>query len=372
MPGPGSYGPMMFADAATLTIDLDAVAANYRLLRDMAPGAETAPVVKANGYGLGAAEVARRLWAEGARSFYVARLAEGESLRLALGDRSARILVFDGATEGSVERLLTADLIPVLNSLEQVDRWRAASGATDRVAALHVDTGMNRLGLSPDEARALASDAVRRQGLAISLILSHLACAGQPDHAMNARQLAAFASVRALFPQARASLASSGGVFLGPDYHFDQTRPGISLYGGGPHDGPDHRLVPVVRLDVPILQVRNIAAGDSVGYGAAFVAETPMQVAIISAGYADGILRAGYPKGGAWFAGARRALLGRVSMDLIAVDITGAPGAAPGARVELIGPDLSVDDVAAAAGTSAYEVLVRLGDRIDRHWTTAG
>jgi len=365
------YGPGMFADAATLTIDLDAVAANYRLLRDLAPGAETAPVVKANGYGLGAAEIAKRLWAEGARSFYVARLSEGESLRLALDGRRARILVFDGAINGSAPRFLTAGLTPVLNSLEQVDYWREATGAGAPPAALHIDTGMNRLGLTTDQARAFADDKDGRGGVNIDLVISHLACASQPDHPMNARQLSAFSAVRQLFPDARASLASSGGVMLGSDFHFDQTRPGISLYGGGPHDRADDRLAPVVRLQVPIIQVREIAAGDSVGYGADFVADRAMRVAVVSAGYADGFLRAGFPRGAVWFAGARRPLLGRVSMDLIAVDVTDAPGAQAGSMVELLSPDITVDDVATAAGTSAYEVLVRLGERPDRQWTGA-
>ncbi|HYE46495.1 MAG TPA: alanine racemase, partial [Caulobacter sp.] len=207
----------MPADAARLTIDLDAIAANYRLLRDMAGGAETAPVVKADGYGMGAAQTALRLWAEGARTFYVARLAEGEALRRALGDRPAAILVFDGCPAGAAGRLQAAGLVPVLNSLEQIGAWRGAGGD---IEALHVDTGMNRLGLTAAEAGRLAAEGVRP-----SLILSHLACAAQPGHALNARQLGRFCEVRRLFPDARASLSSSGGVFLGPDFHLDQVRP---------------------------------------------------------------------------------------------------------------------------------------------------
>lgn len=348
----------MPADAARLTIDLDAVAANYRLLRDMAGGAETAPVVKADGYGMGAGQTALRLWAEGARTFYVARLAEGEALRRALGERAATILVFDGCPDGAAGRLRAASLIPVLNSGEQIAAWADAGPC-----ALHVDTGMNRLGLTLVEAAEVAAAG----GLRIDLLLSHLACASQPGHPLNESQLQRFTAVRRLFPQARASLASSGGVFLGPDYHFDQVRPGVSLYGGGPHDGHEPRLATVATLEAPILQIRDVPAGDSVGYGADFVAGEPLTVAIVSAGYADGYLRASAPNGGAWFAGRRRRLLGRVSMDLIAIDITRALAKA-GDMVELIGPNLLLDEAAKAAGASAYEFLVRMGRRSRRRW----
>ena len=348
----------MPADAARLTIDLDAVAANYRLLRHLASGAETAPVVKADGYGMGANQTALRLWAEGARTFYVARLAEGEALRRGLGEREAVILVFDGCPAGAAGRLLAANLTPVLNSGEQIAAW-ANSGP----CALHVDTGMNRLGLTLVEAAEVAATG----GLKIDLLLSHLACASQPGHPLNATQLQRFTAVRRLFPQARASLASSGGVFLGPDYHFDQVRPGVSLYGGGPHDGHEPQLATVATLEAPILQIRDAPAGDSVGYGADFVAGEPLKVAIVSAGYADGYLRASAPDGGAWFGGQRRRLLGRVSMDLIAVDVTGAEAAA-GDMVELIGPNLLLDEAAKAAGASAYEFLVRMGRRSRRRW----
>lgn len=349
----------MPADAARLTIDLDAIAANYRLLRDMAGGAETAPVVKADGYGMGASQTALRLWAEGARTFYVARLAEGEALRRALGERVAAILVFDGCPAGAASRLLAANLIPVLNSGEQIAAWANAGPC-----ALHVDTGMNRLGLTLAQAADLAA---APDGPQVDLLLSHLACAAQPGHPLNDRQLQRFTAIRRLFPNARASLSSSGGVFLGADYHFDQVRPGVSLYGGGPHDGHEPRLATVATLEAPILQIRDVPQGDSVGYGADFIAESPLKAAIVSAGYADGYLRASAPAGGVWFAGARRRLLGRVSMDLIAVDMTGAD-ASPGGMVELIGPNLTLDEAAGAAGASAYEFLVRIGRRSRRRW----
>lgn len=349
----------MPADAARLTIDLDAIAANYRLLRQMAGGAETAPVVKADGYGMGASQTAARLWAEGARTFYVARLAEGEALRRALGERPATILVFDGCPDGAAGRLRAANLVPVLNSGEQIAAWAEAGPS-----ALHIDTGMNRLGFTLAEAADLAA---APGGLQVDLLLSHLACAAQPGHPLNDRQLQRFNEARRLFPAARASLASSGGVFLGAGYHFDQVRPGVALYGGEPHEGQASRMATVATLEAPILQVRQVPVGDSVGYGADFIAEAPVTAAIVAAGYADGYLRASAPEGAAWFAGQRRRLLGRVSMDLIAVDVTGLSARA-GDMVELIGPNLTLDEAARAAGASAYEFLVRIGRRSRRRW----
>lgn len=344
--------------SARLTIDLDALARNYAFLHATA-GVEAAPAVKADGYGLGALEVSRRLLAEGATTFYVARLAEGEQLRAALGGRPA-IQVLDGPTPGSVERLHASDLTPVINSIEQASRWRAEGGG--RPAVLHVDTGMNRLGVTLPEARGLTG------WEAVELVMSHLACSGQPDHPLNARQLAAFQEARALFPAARASLAASGGIFLGPDYAFDQVRPGVSLFGGGPRDVPDARIAPVATFEAPILQVRDVPAGETIGYGGAFEAAAPTRVAILGAGYADGILRSSHPRGHVWFDGARRAMLGRVSMDLIAVDVTGCWTARPGAMMEIIGPNQPIDEAAAAAGTTAYELLTRLSPRAERRW----
>jgi len=354
---------------ARLTIDLDALAHNFHALRAQAPGAEVAPAVKADGYGLGAAELARRLWAEGARSFFVARLEEGQALRAALGaGRPATLYLLDGALPGHGEALLAAGLVPCLSSLEQAAEWSALAASAGRPldAALHVDTGMNRLGLRPEEAAALAADPARLAGINVSLVMSHLACANEPGHAMNPRQLAAFRAVRARFPRARASLANSAGCFLGPDYRFDLVRPGIGLYGGGPFDAPDERLAPVAILEAPILQVRHLPAGESVGYGATFTAGRPTRLAVVAAGYADGVLRAFSPDGYGWFRGARRPVAGRLSMDLMAFDITGCDDARPGEMVELLGPNVPLNDAAAAAGTAAYECLVRLSPRARR------
>lgn len=348
------------------TVDLDALAANQASLRLSAGGAEVAPVVKADGYGLGAGEVARRLHAEGARRFFVARVEEGEALREALGERGAVVYVLDGCPPGAAAQLDAAALIPVLNSLNQVEAWARSAPRTGRPAGLHVDTGMNRLGLSMDEAQALVQSSDRLARVDVTLIMSHLACAEDAASPMNTTQLARFRSARALFPQARASLANSAGVHLGPEYAFDMVRPGIGLYGAGP-GAPQ----PVVTFEAPVLQLRTVRPGESVGYGAAFTALSTTRTATVGAGYADGVLRAldggGY---GVWD-GRRLPILGRVSMDLIVLDVTDAPGVRLGDPVQLLGPEAPLGEVAALAGTIPYEVLVRLGARTPRTYLGA-
>jgi alanine racemase len=362
----------MPAPRARLTVDLDALAANHAVLRRLAGAAEVAPVVKADGYGLGAGPVARRLWAEGARSFFVARLEEGEALRAELGEpRPARIFVLDGATAGAAPRLAGARLLPALNSPAQVEAFaayaraqRSTSGALP--CALHVDTGMHRLGLTLDELQVLAAAPDRLHGLDIQLLMSHLACADQEEHRLNAQQAGRFKAALALLPGVAASLANTGGVFLGPAFHHQLVRPGIGLYGGGPFGAAHPQLEPVATLAAPILQVRAISEGETVGYGAAFTADRAHRVAIVAAGYADGVLRSSAGRGRAWIGGAHRAILGRISMDLMAIDVTGCEDARPGALVELLGPHVTVDAAAEAAGTASYEVLTRLGHRAER------
>ncbi len=357
MPSPSS---------ATLTIDLDALAHNFGVLRGHAGAAEMAPVVKSDGYGLGAGPVACRLWAEGARSFFVARLSEGEALRQSLGPgRAATIYVLDGLPTGAGARLATAKLTPILTSLPQVAEAQAlAAQAGGLHVGLHVDTGMNRQGITPDEARALAQAPDRLAPLDVGLVMSHLGSATDPEDPRNAAQLAKFETIRALFPVARASLAASAGIFLGADYRFDMVRPGVSLYGGGPEERPDPRLKAVATLDAPILDIRNIAAGEMIGYGSKTVVEIPTRAAIVAAGYTDGVIRMAKGRAAAWFAGALRPVL-IVNMDLIAVDIGNAP-ARPGERVELMGPHAQIDELAAAAGTVAHECLVRMSARAER------
>lgn len=340
---------------ARLTIDLAALAANHAALKAAATGAVVAPVAKADGYGLGAGLVAARLWEEGARDIFVARLSEGQALRAALGPgRPARIFVLDGLTGAEPAAFEDADLTPVLNSPQDVARWRAAR----RPCALHIDTGMNRLGLDVDDARAAAD-------LPVVLVMSHLACAADPEHPRNARQLALFREARARFPDAPASLAASAGIYLGPEHHFDMVRPGISLYGGGPREIADDRFAAVATLEAPLMQVRDLKAGDAVGYGDGFTAKGPVRVGLVAAGYADGLLRRAMGRANAWIQGAPAPIL-TVSMDLLAVDLTQAPGAKPGDLVELLGPHAKLDELAAATGTVAHECLVRLSARAER------
>jgi len=359
--------PSTSAPAARLTIDLDALAHNHAVLRAEAAGAEVAPVLKGDAYGLGAGPVSRRLWAESARSFFVARLAEGEALRAFLTpDRPASIYVLDGMTEGSASRLRKADLTPVLCSLSQLAAATAQAASDGRAlqVALHVDTGMNRQGLTVPEAIAAVQATDRLRGLDVRLIMSHLGSAADPDNPRNANQLTDFLKVRSLFPEARASLAASAGAFLGPSYRFDLVRPGVSLFGGGPQGRPDTRLRAVATLTAPILDIRHLRAGDLLGYGEAMQMAAPTRIALVAAGYADGVTRAPKSDRYAWFAGARRRLL-MVNMDILAMDL-GDAEATVGQTVELLGPHALIDDLACSAGTVPHDLLLRLSRRAER------
>ncbi|MBW8814390.1 MAG: alanine racemase [Caulobacterales bacterium] len=356
---------MSLADRARLTIDLDALAHNRAVVAAEAAGAEVAAVVKADAYGLGAGPIGRRLWAEGTRSFFVARTAEGEALRAALGERKATIYVLDGLLPGAAERLAAARLTPVLSTLPQAMAALALAAANGRYeAALQVDTGMNRQGLTLDAAQALLAAPGALRTLHVPLIVSHLGSATDPAEPRNAEQLARFRDVRALLPEARASFAASAGAFLGPDFRYDQVRAGVSLFGGGPFERPDPRLKAVATLEAPILDIRNLRPGDRVGYGQSFTAPAPMRVAVVAAGYADGVIRAAMGRGHAWAGGGLRRLLA-VTMDLTVIDL-GEAAASVGDMVEMVGPNALLDDLAAAAGTVAHEVLVRLSPRAER------
>ena len=351
---------------AQLTVDLDALADNFGSLGAHVTGAELAPVLKSDAYGLGAGPVVRRLWAEGARRFFVARLAEGEALRALLTPaRPATIYVLDGMTDEAGPRLDAAGLTPVLCSLPQIAGAAAHAAVCGRSlpVAINIDTGMGRQGLVLEEIRALVQSMDRLRGLNVGLVMSHLGSAKEPKNPRNSRQLAAFLEGRSLFPEARASLAASAGIYLGPDYHFDLVRPGISLFGGGPLERPDDRLRAVATLTAPILEIRNLRPGDILGYGEGVRIDAPTRVAVVSAGYADGILRAAKRGGYAWFAGARRRML-IVNMDISVIEI-GDAEAAPGQSVELLGPNAHLDDLALAADTVAHEVLVRLSRRAE-------
>lgn len=337
---------------ATLTVDLNALAANFHAL-ETAGGTPVHPVVKADSYGLGAAACATRLMAEGARTFFVARTGEGERLRTALGEEPA-IYVLDGCLAGRAARLRAARLRPVLNTGAQLAEWQAAGGGP---CGLQIDTGMNRLGFRPENAPEPF------EGL--GLLLSHLACADDPAEPMNVRQRDAFAAAAERYPGTVRSFANSGGAFLGPDYAFDALRPGICLYGGGPEGRPDPRIRPVATLEAEVLQVREVPAGDSVGYSRGFIARAPTRIATCATGYADGVLRSYSPRGLVFVAGAMRPIVGRVSMDVCAIDISGVD-VAVGSRVELFGANRMLDDAAEAAGTIAYELLTSITVRVRR------
>lgn len=337
---------------ATLSVDLDALVRNFHTLARIA-GAPVHPVVKADSYGLGAAACARRLAAEGADVFFVARAAEGLALRAALGAGPA-IYVLDGCHGDTAPALREAALRPILNQPAQLQAWTAAGGGP---CGLQIDTGMNRLGFRPEDAPAPFD------GLA--LVMSHLACADDPGQPMNRVQRDAFAAVAARYPGAIRSFANSGGCFLGPDYAFDAVRPGVCLYGGGPEGRPDPRIAAVATLTAEVIQVRETPAHESVGYSRGFVAETPRRVAVVAAGYADGVLRAYSPRGAAWLGGETRPMLGRVSMDVCAVDVTGLD-VTVGDRAELFGPNRLLDDAAAAASTIGYELLTSITARVPR------
>jgi alanine racemase len=356
-------------EAARLTVRLPAIVANYRTYRRVAGPAAVAAVVKADGYGLGAARIAPALAAAGCDTFFVARLEEGVALRQAVP--RARIVVLDGAAPDAIPALLTHRLIPALSSLADIAAWGAAGQASRSVldAVVHVDTGMNRLGLSPEELSILSGTSSQRlAGLNLMLVMSHLACADDAgaDAAMNARQLSRFRDALAMLPPAPASLAASSGTMLGMDYHFDLVRPGVALYGANPQAGSENLMQTAAVLTGKVLQVRRIDTGDSVGYAATFRAKRPSMIATVALGYADGIPRAASNKGAAAIRGQVAPFAGRVSMDLLTLDVTGLT-VEPGDEAEILGDTIKLMDAAEAAGTNAYEILTRLR-RMPRHY----
>lgn len=356
--------------AAILHIDLEAVAANYRLLRDRLQGAAAcAGVVKADAYGLGAARVAPVLWREGCRHFFVAQAEEALALRSVLPDE-AWIAVLNGPVRGAEADFLAHRLTPVLNSLPQIDAWAAlARDRGDALGAiLHVDTGMSRLGLDARELDAVAGDHDRLDGIRLDYVMTHLACADEPAHPLNAAQRDEFAAARARLPQAPASFANSPGIFLGADFHADLARPGMALYGLNPTPEAPNPMAQTVHLKGRIIQVRQIDTPRTVGYGAAWRAQGPTRIATVGVGYADGFLRHLSDRATAFLGDTPIPLVGRVSMDLITLDVSALPpeSVQPGTLLDLIGPNNPPDAVAEAAGTIGYEILTSLGSRYHR------
>ncbi|MCC5966444.1 MAG: alanine racemase [Natronohydrobacter sp.] len=341
---------------AQLSIDLSALQANWRALdAKSAPGVQTAATVKANGYGLGAGHVAHALAHAGARRFFVAVAEEGIAVRAALGP-DLPIHVYSGHMEGDSRLISEAGLIPMLNSADQMARHFET--LPHHPFGIQLDTGMNRLGMEAAEWEAVAEIALA-QGA--QLVMSHLACADEPDHPMNAQQLAEFRRLTDGIGVPR-SLSATGGVLLGPDYHFEITRPGIGLYGAAPFMD----AYPVVRLSIPVIQVRDVLAGETVGYGNTYTAPRDMRLATIAAGYADGISRALSGKATLWAGDTPCPLVGRVSMDLLTIDVTNAPE--PPEALDLIGPHQGVDALADVIGTIGYEILTGLGQRYARRY----
>ncbi len=367
---------------AILTVDLAAIGENYAQLRDLAKGAECAAVVKADAYGTGMQQVAPYLYKQGCRIFFVATQNEGILLRALLP--KVKIYILNGLPPGCAAKFQKNDLSPVLGSIEMLKEWAQHSQSAEQSppAALHIDTGMNRLGIGPDQLQTLVEDP-ELHVTKLDLIMSHLACADEPDHPRNGQQLQNFnqalkklpTASKSLSKSASKSVANSAGIFLGPDYHFDVLRPGIALYGGCPVVGFDNPMKPVVTLMSTIAQIRTVQKGDAVGYGASFTVKRETRVATIPVGYADGYPRSlgasNETEGAYVYIGKTRApLLGRVSMDLITIDITDIPEhkAFVGAPVELLGPHISIDDLAKIANTIGYEILTSLGARYKRRY----
>ena len=413
-----------FSTTGVIIVDLAAIASNWRALAALVAPSECAAVVKADAYGLGASQVVPALAKAGCRTFFVATVDEAAQVR-ALAPH-ATIYVLDGLLPGSVEALHAIAASPVLSTLEQGKEWAAAypsprlrgegrgegqrraaapeaaphesflaaphpsplpakSGERGFPCALQLETGLNRLGLGEADVRKLASDVDLLARLELSLVMSHLACADDPGQPMNAQQLARFRELSALLPAAPRSLAASDGLMLGKNYHFDLVRPGYALYGGQAFKGGATPVKPVVEVHARILQVHDVPARDTVGYSATWSSSGPRRIATISAGYADGVFRhlsaaTGQRGGEVVIRGKRCPIVGRVSMDLITVDVTDAPGepthrGAPvhdGEWAELISPNITIEEVGSRAGTIGYEVLTRLGHRFHRIYVGGG
>lgn len=361
---------------AVLTIDLVALKENWRLLKARAGAADCGAAVKGNAYGLGIAPVAKALWEAGCRSYFVARPKEGEELRAILPD--ATIYVLDGLFAGQAEFYAKLNLCPALVSTDEAKEWAGFGRVYGRKlpCAIHVDTGINRLGFDVREFHALLEDRFTMEGLDVTLVMSHLACADDPKHPLNARQAEAFRMVRGRLPGVQGSLANSSGIFLGTDFTHDLVRPGIALYGGNPVQDVANPMRAVAILEAFVLQLRDVPAGETVGYSATWTAPRDSRIAVLGAGYKDGVPRALSSRAAdgpaqVFINGQRCPIVGRVSMDMMAIDVTGLPreSVTRGTRAELIGRNIAIDAAASWAGTISYELLTRLGSRYARLYT---
>lgn len=359
---------------ARLSIDLGALKRNWQALDKVSRGALTAAVVKADAYGLGLTQVARAFYQAGARFYFVATPDEGIAVRAALPD-DTHVFVLNGLYPGAAPLYVGERLMPCLSSIPMLEEWLAACLARNESlpAALHFDTGINRLGFRLNEA-PVVKRMIDQIGYAPQMIMSHLACADQPQHEKNRTQLALFSSVLAQFPNVPASLANSAALMSGREYHFQMVRPGIALYGGRAVQGRRNPMAPVVRLEAPILQVKDVRTGESVGYGGLQTMARDSRIAVVGIGYADGFFR--HQSGANSRAGGRvvvrnqfAPVVGRVSMDMIQIDVTDLPQTpAPGEMVEVLGPNISVDDQADVGNTIGYEILTSLKGRYVRSY----
>ncbi|MAI91946.1 alanine racemase [Ponticaulis sp.] len=345
-------------------INLATIEANYLALKSFAASAETSAVVKADAYGHGAAQVAARLQTAGCTTFFVAYPHEGVAVRDAIGPGSD-IFILHGPTAADISLFSSAALIPVCNSVEQLELWLRAG--IKMGYALHFDTGMNRLGIRPESLTDILQLTGDKSPL---LVMSHLACADAPGHEMNASQLERFKSIAAHFPDSKKSLSATAGIYLGSDYHFDLVRLGIGIYGGGPARPPEVRTRPALKLTAPILSVFDVKEGETTGYGASFTARRPTQLATVALGYADGYLRSASNYGFGILDGTPCPVVGRISMDMTTVDISDLPERPElQTHIEFIGPHAGLEIQAEALGTLDYELTSRLGGRISRVWT---
>ncbi|MEO1240455.1 MAG: alanine racemase [Pseudomonadota bacterium] len=345
-------------------IDLAALCANYAMIRDQAPDAQTAAVVKCDAYGLGLDAIARTLAErEKCDRFFVAYPEEGAALRKILNDSAPEIYVFNGPLPQTMALFEASRLTPVLNSLEQAEKWSTRQPGAP--AALHIDTGMNRLGAPLNEVSTIAT----LKGLSIDLVMSHLACASMPTDPKNKQQRDMFVGAAARFPGARLSLSASGGALISKDFHFDLIRPGIALYGGSPFDVDEPRLKPVASLRAPVVQLRQAAAGETVGYSATHHIDKPARLATVALGYGDGFPRAGSGRAEALLDNARAPVAGRISMDLTSLDVTNVKNPInTGDIATFFGDGVTLFEAAEACGTIPYELLTGLGGRVDRRY----
>ena len=342
-------------------IHLQNIVANWRTIASLVPESEAGAVVKANAYGHGVAPVARALHVAGCRTFFVAYVEEGSELRAAIGE-DASILAFNGAEPSDADLLRANDITPVLNALPAIKDWLAFTGAPDY--AVHVDTGMNRLGVRMEDIAELKALTANRPPVHV---MSHLVDSDDRSRAINGKQLERFRHAASLFPQARKSFSNTGGCFMGQEYGFDIVRPGIGLYGGGPPLPDGIELKPGMTLEAPILTVQSVQPGETVGYGATHSFDTPRTLATVALGYGDGFLRAAGNKGVASLGGITCPIVGRVSMDLITIDVTQAADLAkPGAFAQFIGAEVLLEEQARRAGTVGYELVTGLGQRVRR------